>query len=91
MKMFINTPRFAVISSVAEFRQAMGSVLGILMTIAFLVGVVLIIGGALKRDDNPAGAKNAMITGSIIAGAVAIMGILYTVFGISGGAVDAAF
>ncbi len=91
MKSFICSPQFAAITTLDEYRRAMGSVLGIIMILAFIIGVVLIMGGALKRDDNPAGAKNAMIAGSIIAGSTAIMGVMFAVFGNSGAVVDSAF
>lgn len=85
----IGLPVFAQIQNVSQFKAAMGSVLGILMTIAFVVGVVMIIAGAMGRDSNPEGAKKAIVTGSIIAASVAIMTILFVIFGHAGAAVQA--
>jgi hypothetical protein len=87
---FVNTA-FAAITSVSEFKNGLSSVLGIIMSFAFLIGVVLVIGGAIKREDNPAGAKNAMIAGAIIAGSVGIMAIFFVIFGNAGAVMDAKF
>ena len=56
--------------------------LGVIMLIAFCFGVVKIIGGCANYNRDPDAAKATIISGVLIAAAMAIMTVLFTAFGI---------
>lgn len=65
------------------------SALGIIMLIAFIFGIICVIGGgfAIRRGDADTG-KMSIIGGLIIAGAPVIVKALFTAFGIGSSTVD---
>lgn len=65
--------------------------LGIMFLIGFLWGVIKIWNGADKMSKGDADGKMGIISGIIIAGAAAIMGALFSIFGISDGALQPLF
>jgi len=68
--------------SSGELQSGLGSALNIVMLIAFIFGVVCVIGGgfAIRRGDTDAG-KMSIIGGLIIAGAPVIVRALFAAFG----------
>lgn len=67
------------------FTQGLSKALGLIMMIAFVYAVIKIIGGAANYNRDPDAAKQAIIGGMLIAGAVAIVTGLFTAFGINVG------
>ena len=65
--------------------------LGVLSLIGFLWGVVKIWGGADQMSKGNADGKTGIIAGIIIAGAGAIMGALFTIFGMGDGVIAPLF
>ena len=63
--------------------------MGIVMLIAFIFGVICVIGGgfAIRRGDTDAG-KLSIIGGLIIAGAPVIVKALFTAFGVDSSTVE---
>jgi len=59
--------------------------LGVLFLGGFLWGVIKIWGGADRMSKGDADGKMGVVGGIIIAGAAAIMGALFTIFGMSDG------
>ena len=60
--------------------------LGVLFLGGFLWGVIKIWGGADRMSKGDADGKMGIVGGIIIAGAAAIMGALFTIFGMGDGA-----
>jgi len=73
-------------------KEGAQNALGVVMLIAFIFGVVCIIGGgfAIRRGDADAG-KMSIIGGLIIAGSVAIIQALFNVFGLQGASLTPSF
>jgi hypothetical protein len=65
--------------------------LGILFLGGFLWGVIKIWGGADRMSKGDADGKMGVVSGIIIAGAAAIMGALFGIFGLSDGALTPQF
>ena len=65
--------------------------LGVMFLFGFLWGVVKIWSGADKMSKGDADGKMGIVAGIIIAGAAAIMGALFAIFGLSGGAINPQF
>lgn len=65
-----------------SLRAGLERALGIVMAVAFIYGIIQVIGGvaALRRGD-PDG-KMGIVAGILIAGAVAIMTAAYQAFGV---------
>jgi fumarate reductase subunit D len=59
--------------------------LGLLFMVGFIWGVINIWGGADKMKRGDADGKMGIVSGIIIAGAAAIMGALFYIFGLSDG------
>ena len=73
-----------------EFKQGMSKVLYVIAIIAFLITVVLIIGGGLKyKNGNVEEAKLMLIGGGIIGGSIVIASALFQAFGQSDSALTA--
>jgi hypothetical protein len=65
--------------------------LGVLFLGGFLWGVIKIWGGADRMSKGDADGKMGIVSGIIIAGAAAIMGALFAIFGMSDGALVPTF
>ncbi len=65
--------------------------LGVMSLIGFLWGVVKIWTGADRMSKGDADGKTGIISGIIIAGAAAIMGALFTIFGMGDGVIAPLF
>ena len=65
--------------------------LGVMTLIGFLWGVVKIWGGADRMSKGDADGKTGIISGIIIAGAAAIMGALFAIFGMGDGILTPTF
>jgi len=64
------------------FVSGLSKALGLIMLIGFVYGVIKIIGGAANYNRDPDGAKQSIVAGLLIAGAVAIMFALFSAFGV---------
>ena len=82
-------PPFAQIPT--ALRTGFESGLGIMFLAGFLWGVVKVWNGADKMSKGDADGKMGIIAGIIIAAAAAIMGALFTIFGMSGGVLTPTF
>lgn len=65
--------------------------LGIMFLVGFLWGVIKIWGGADRMSKGDADGKMGIISGIIISAAAAIMAALFTIFGMSDGALTPTF
>lgn len=65
--------------------------LGVVFLFGFIWGVINIWGGAQKLKHGDADGKMGIVSGIIIAGAAAIMTALFTIFGLSDGALTPSF
>ena len=65
--------------------------LGIMFLVGFLWGVIKIWGGADRMSKGDADGKMGIISGIIISAAAAIMAALFTIFGMSDGALTPSF
>jgi amino acid transporter len=77
------TPIFAQATGTGQLQQGLGIALGIIMAIAFIYGVIQIMGGVRQVRNGEAEGKMGIVAGILIAGAVAIMVALYAAFGLS--------
>jgi hypothetical protein len=66
-------------------RDGFQSGLGVMFLAGFVWGVVKVWTGADKMSKGDADGKMGIIAGIVIAGAAAIMGALFTIFGLNGG------
>lgn len=74
--------------ALGDLKKKFASVLGLIMVIAFIVGCVLILIGAVALSTgNHAQAKWCLIAGSLAAGAPLIMTVYYAIMGIEDAAV----
>ena len=88
------TPVFAQAaggSSTSQLQQGFSTALGILFMFGFFWGVVKIWSGANAISKGDADGKMGIVAGIIIAGAAAIMGALFAIFGLSGAILTPSF
>ena len=78
----LTIPIFALATGTGQLQQGLGIALGIIMAIAFIFGVIQIIGGVRQVRNGEAEGKMGIVAGILIAGAVAIMVALYSAFGL---------
>lgn len=73
-------------TTTSNWTGGLQTTLGIIMSLGFIAGCVMVIGGflAAKRDDNW---KMTVLYGVGVAGACALMGALFTAFGQAGAVV----
>lgn len=74
-----------------SLRDGFQAGLGILFLIGFFWGVITIWGGAQKLKNGDSDGKMGVVSGIVIAGAAAIMGALFTIFGMNGGVLTPTF
>ncbi len=84
-------PLFPVAQIPGALRDGFQAGLGILFLVGFFWGVVTIWGGAQKMKNGDTDGKMGIVSGVIIAGAAAIMGALFSIFGMNGGALTPTF
>jgi hypothetical protein len=75
----------------AQLTQGFSAALGIMFLFGFIWGVLKIWSGANAISKGDPDGKAGIIAGIIIAGAAAIMGALFTIFGLSGGVLTPTF
>ena len=75
----------------AQLQQGFSTALGILFIFGFIWGVIKIWGGADRMSKGDADGKMGIVAGIIIAGAAAIMAVLFTIFGLSDGSLTPSF
>jgi hypothetical protein len=86
----ISVVKFApILAQSTDLSSGLSSALNVIMLIAFIFGVVCVIGGgfAIRRGDTDAG-KMSIVGGLIIAAAPVIVKALFSAFGNSGATVD---
>ncbi len=74
-----------------QLQQGFSLALGIMFMFGFIWGVLKIWGGANAISKGDPDGKAGIIAGIIIAGAAAIMGALFAIFGLSGAALTPSF
>jgi hypothetical protein len=74
-----------------QLRTGMQAGLGILFLFGFVWGVVKIWNGADKMSKGDADGKMGIISGIIVAAAAAVMGALFTIFGMGDGVLTPTF
>lgn len=77
--------------STAQLKQGFNLALGIMFMFGFIWGVIKIWSGANAISKGDPDGKAGIVAGIIIAGAAAIMGALFAIFGLSGGALTPTF
>ena len=82
---------FAQAASTSTLQQGFSTALGIMFMFGFLWGVLKIWSGANAISKGDPDGKAGIIAGIIIAGAAAIMGALFAIFGLSGAALTPTF
>jgi hypothetical protein len=88
------TPLFAQAaggSSASQLQQGFSTALGILFMFGFFWGVIKIWSGANAISKGEADGQMGIVAGIIIAGAAAIMGALFGIFGLSGATLTPTF
>lgn len=75
----------------ASLKTAVQFALGVVFLFGFIWGVVKIWTGADRLSKGDADGKMGIVAGIIIAGAAAIMGALFTIFGMSDGSLTPTF
>ena len=75
----------------AQLTQGFGLALGVMFLFGFIWGVLKIWSGANAISKGDPDGKAGIIAGIIIAGAAAIMGALFAIFGLSGGVLTPSF
>jgi L-asparagine transporter-like permease len=76
-------PLHTILAASGGFTQGLSKALGLIMMIGFVYAVIKIIGGAANYNRDPDAAKQSIIGGLLIAGAIAIVTALFTAFGIN--------
>ncbi len=88
------TPVFAQATggnATGQLQQGFSTALGILFMFGFFWGVIKIWSGANAISKGDADGKMGIVAGIIIAGAAAIMGALFAIFGLSGATLTPSF
>ena len=87
------TPVFAQAAGggTSTLQQGFSTALGILFMFGFFWGVIKIWSGANAISKGDADGKMGIVAGIIIAGAAAIMGALFAIFGLSGATLTPSF
>jgi fumarate reductase subunit D len=75
----------------STLRTSVQSALGVIFIFGFIWGVIKIWGGADRMSKGDADGKMGIVAGIIIAGAAAIMAVLFTIFGLSDGSLTPSF
>jgi fumarate reductase subunit D len=75
----------------SSLKTSVQSGLGVMFLFGFLWGVVKIWTGADRMSKGDADGKMGIVSGIIIAGAAAIMAVLFTIFGMGDGALTPSF
>ena len=82
---------FAQTATTSTLQQGFSTALGIMFMFGFLWGVLKIWSGANAISKGDPDGKAGIIAGIIIAGAAAIMGALFAIFGLSGATLTPSF
>jgi len=75
----------------AQLKQGFNLALGIMFMFGFIWGVIKIWSGSNAISKGDPDGKAGIVAGIIIAGAAAIMGALFAIFGLSGGTLTPQF
>ncbi len=75
----------------ASLKTSVQFALGVVFLFGFIWGVIKIWTGADRMSKGDADGKMGIVAGIIIAGAAAIMGALFTIFGMSDGVLTPSF
>lgn len=75
----------------ASLKNSVQFALGVVFFFGFIWGVIKIWSGADRMSKGDADGKMGIVAGIIIAGAAAIMGALFTIFGIGDGVLTPTF
>ena len=89
--LFFNQPLLPLAQIPSSLKTSFQYGLGVMSLIGFLWGVVKIWTGADRMSKGDADGKTGIISGIIIAGAAAIMGALFTIFGMGDGVINPLF
>lgn len=84
-------PFLAAIRDFAGLKTALGVILGIVIIFAFLATVVLVIYSALKREQEPDKAKQALITAGWVSLGWTFCSIIFVAAGMGEAVVDVLF
>lgn len=81
----------AAVTTVSEFKELIGSALGIIIVLSFLFGVVAFIVGVVTRGRNPEMSKWAFVTAFLLALAVPAVTLMFSAAGIGSATVEPKF
>lgn len=84
-------PIFAAITSIGEFKDLLGTGLGLAVVTSFVFGVFAFIAGVLTRERNPESSKWAFVTSILLALAVPAVSLLFAAAGQAGAVVEPRF
>ncbi len=84
-------PVLAQAANTFALKTSVQTGLGVMFILGFLCGVVKIWTGADRMSKGDADGKMSIVSGIIIAGAAAIMTVLFAVFGMADGALTPSF
>lgn len=84
-------PVFAAITTIAQFKELIGSFLGIIVVLSFAFGVVAFLVGVFSRGRNPEMSKWAFVTSFLLAIAVPAVTLMFAAGGQGAATVEAKF
>jgi fumarate reductase subunit D len=84
-------PLLPLAQATSSLKTSVQTALGVVFIFGFIWGVIKIWGGADRMSKGDADGKMGIVSGIIIAGAAAIMAVLFTIFGLSDGALTPTF
>ena len=88
----MGSAQLGTLMAASDFQELIAKVLGVITTIAFIYGVILLISSGMKfKDGDNTSGKQAIIGGAVIAGSVALMGYLFKAAGLDDAAIEAEF
>jgi fumarate reductase subunit D len=85
------SPPLLLAQATQSLKTSVQTALGVVFIFGFIWGVIKIWGGADRMSKGDADGKMGIVSGIIIAGAAAIMAVLFTIFGMSDGALTPSF
>ena len=84
-------PILGAITTISQFKDLIGSALGVMVVLSFLFGVVAFIVGVVTRGRNPEMSKWAFVTAFLLALAVPAVTLMFSAAGSGSATVDPKF
>jgi hypothetical protein len=84
-------PILGAITTVSQFKDLIGSALGVMVVLSFLFGVVAFTVGVITRDRNPEMSKWSFVTAFLLALAVPAVTLMFSAAGLGSATVEPRF